>query len=275
MRAHGPNMARMTDFTRITTPTRLDDTSFQADIPDGWQQGRGAFGGLVLANLVRAIDAVDADGERALRSLTAEICGPVLPGLATIHVTRLRTGTGVSTLAARMEQGGEVLAHAVGIRGRLRSGDTDFCDIAPPPMPAWRDVPPVQLGGGPFPVFAQHFEFRVSGPPPFTGRAEPVASGWIRPRDPGPARDAAYVTACADGWWPSILARLPAPRPVATIAFTLELFGDLEGLDPEAPLFHDARGFVSRGGYTVETRQLWGEDGRLVSRNHQTLAIIK
>lgn len=265
----------MTDFTRLTTPTRVDDTRFEADIPDGWQQGRGAFGGIVLANLVRAIDAADASEERTLRSLTAEITGPVLPGAASIHITRLRTGTGVSTIAARMEQGGEVLAHAVGIRGRTRGGDTDFCDIETPRMPPWRDVPPIEMALPGGPVFARHFEFRVSGPPPYSSSAEPLASGWIRPRDPGPARDAAYIAACADAWWPAVLARLPSPRPIATIAFTLEIFSDLAGLDPDAPFFHHARGFVSRGGYTVETRELWGEDGRLVSRNHQTLAIIK
>ena len=29
---------------------------FVGEIPDGWQQGRGAFGGLVLATLLRAIE---------------------------------------------------------------------------------------------------------------------------------------------------------------------------------------------------------------------------
>lgn len=265
----------MSDLSTLTTPTRLDDDRFQAEIPDGWQQGRGAFGGLVLGNMVRAIEAFDDTRERALRCLSAEICGPVMPGSASIQVTRLRTGTGVSTIAASLSQGDQVLAHAVGVRGRTRGDDTDFCDIPTPRMPPWRDVPIVPIGPPVAPVFAPAFEFRPSGPLPYSGGKEAVAEGWIRPRAPGPLRDAAYVTTLADCYWPAILTRLTSVRPLATIAFTLELFSDLAGLDPEAPLFHSARANAARGGYSVETRELWGEDGRLVARNHQTFAVIK
>lgn len=271
----------MPDLQSLTTPARLDDTRFQAEIPDGWQQGRGAFGGLILANLVRALSAFDAapvtaeGSQRRLRSLTAEICGPVLVGPAPIRVERLRTGSGVSTLAARIEGGGEVLAHAVGVFAKKRSDDTDFCHVPAPAMPPWRDVPVIDMAPPMAPVFTPHFEFRAIPPPPYSGSADAVASGWIRPRDPGPARDAAYITACMDAYWPAVLARLSAFRPMATIAFTLELIGDLDGLDPDAPLFYTARGHAARDGYAVETRELWGEDGRLVARNHQTFAVIK
>ncbi|MFT3770880.1 MAG: thioesterase family protein [Minicystis sp.] len=266
----------MSDLQTITTPRRLDADRFEAIIPDGWQQGRGAFGGLVLANLVRAIEAFDATPERSLRSLTAECCGPVPVGPSVIRVERLRTGSGLSTIAARIEGDGEVLAHAVGVLAKKRSDDTDFCHLpAPTPMPPWRSIEPAPVGPPMGPAFAPHFEFRVCGPPPFSGGAEAVGSGWIRPRDPGAARDAGYITACADAWWPALLARLSTPRPMATVAFTLELLGTLAGLDPEAPLFFASRSLAARDGFSVETRELWGEDGRLVARNHQTMAVIK
>jgi acyl-CoA thioesterase len=263
----------MNDLVSVTTPTRLAEDRFQAEVPDGWQQGRGAFGGLVLGNLVRAIQAFDAAPDRPLRSLTAQICGPVLVGPNPIHVERLRTGTGVSTIAARMERDGEVLAHAVGILGRRRGDDTDFCDLAPPVMPPWRELAPAVMRG--VPTFASFFEYRVTGAVPFSGDAEPVASGWVRPREAGPVRDAAWLTALIDAWWPAILSRFTAPRPIATLAFTLELFDGVDGLDPEAPLFYRARGAAARAGYLVEMRELWGEDGRLIALNQQTIAIIK
>src|SRR6476620_7108740 len=111
----------MSDFQTLSTPARLDAERFQAHIPDGWQQGRGAFGGLVLANLVRAIETFDASSERSLRSLTAELCAPVTVGSHVIRVERLRTGSGVSTIAARIEGDGEVLAHAVAVLGKKRN----------------------------------------------------------------------------------------------------------------------------------------------------------
>jgi hypothetical protein len=41
-----------TDFATLTTPHLEAPGRYHADVPDGWQQGRGAFGRLVLA-LVR------------------------------------------------------------------------------------------------------------------------------------------------------------------------------------------------------------------------------
>src|SRR4051812_3505210 len=181
----------MDDLTALTTPQAISPNRFRAEVPDGWQQGRGAFGGLVLATVTRAIEAAAQTPERTLRSLTAELCGPVMPGAVELVVEPLRVGKGASTLAARVVQGGDVQAHAVAVLGRKRSSDADGVELARPLMPGWRDVPvlPTDFMVG----FARFFEYRNTGAVPFTGAQEPVASGWIRAREPGPARDAAYV----------------------------------------------------------------------------------
>ena len=49
----------------------------------------------------------------------------------------------------------------------------------------------------------------------------------------------------------------------------------LDGLDPMAPLLYRATAPVCADGYCLETRELWGEDGRLVATNQQTFAIIQ
>jgi hypothetical protein len=51
--------------------------------------------------------------------------------------------------------------------------------------------------------------------------------------------------------------------------------GTCEGLDPEAPFSFRSRAVAEAEGYTVEMRELWGEDGRLVALNQQTIAIIR
>src|SRR5271156_4451783 len=81
-------------LTTLTTPLRIGADLFEVEIPDGWHQGRGAFGGLVIGTLVRAItafDAADSASPFSLRALTAELCAPVLPGPNRIRVERLRT----------------------------------------------------------------------------------------------------------------------------------------------------------------------------------------
>jgi hypothetical protein len=94
-------------------------------------------------------------------------------------------------------------------------------------------------------------------------------------RSPGPARDAAFLAGVADAYWPAIFSTERATRPVGTIAFTFEPVGTCEGLDPEAPFFHRAIVIAEAEGYTVEMRELYGEDGRLLALNQQTIAIIR
>ena len=67
---------------------------------------------------------------------------------------------------------------------------------------------------------------------------------------------------------------MPSPRPIGTVAYQLQVVGSLEGLDPEAPLFHRARALATSEGYSSELRELWGEDGRLVALNQQTFVVI-
>ena len=102
----------------------------------------------------------------------------------------------------------------------------------------------------------------------------PVAEGWIRPKAPGSVRDAAFLAACVDAWWPASYAQAAAPRPMATIAFTFQPLGAFDGLDPDAPLAYRARVDALRDGYAVELRELWGEDGRLLALNQQTICLI-
>jgi hypothetical protein len=149
-------------------------------------------------------------------------------------------------------------------------------DRTPPELPPWTEVAPSAIGSGAGigPEFAQHFEYRVVDGLLMTGSTAP-ALGWIRPRDPGTVRDAAYIAAVIDAWWPVGFIRLTELRPMATIAFTLDLVAGLDGLDPTAPLRYRATAPVCADGYCLETRELWGGDGRLVAINHQTFAIIQ
>ncbi len=48
-------MQTSAEFGVASAVEPIRDGHFRATIPDGWQQGRGAFGGLVLGTLLRAI----------------------------------------------------------------------------------------------------------------------------------------------------------------------------------------------------------------------------
>lgn len=271
----------MTSLSDVCMPRPAGD-HYQLEVVDGWRMGRGAFGGLVVAALVQAIEQRVADPARRVRSVTAELPGPVEAGTVDIAVDILRRGNNVSTVRAALSQHGEIRSHAVAVLAAARAAGganqpIAWNDLTPPIAPAWTEIAPLAMSRsdgrpGPWPEFAQHFEYRpVEGMPGSGG--PPRAIGWVRARNPGPPRGAGLIAALIDAWWPVTFARL-GPRPMATIAFTLDIAGGLDGLDPDAPLLYRAAAPVCTDGYALETRELWGADGRLVAINHQTFVII-
>jgi acyl-CoA thioesterase len=266
----------MTDFFTLTTPERNDEGGLRWRVPEGWRQGRGAYGGMVVAAAIRAMEA-ELDEPLPLRTVNASLTAPVLTGEeAHLRIELLRRGSNTITLAARIEQNGELRAHTVGLFGRRRVTDGDWNDAdRPEDLGDWKAVDTAAVGPPLAPEFAQNFEYRVLDGFPFSGAEHPRVAGWIRADAPGPARDAAYLAGCIDAYWPVPLASETSPRPMATVSFMMEFLGTFEGLAPDAPLFYQATSPAARDGYTAEFRELWGADGRLLAMNQQSFCIIR
>jgi len=248
---------------------------YLATIPDGWQQGRGAFGGLVLGTLARALLHAEPEADRALRSLSGEIVGPVQPGAAEVTVKALRRGNGVSSWEAWLAQNGEVLAHASAVMGKARTTGRDGATVASPvPTTPWTavDVIPVRPPMGPH--FARMFEFRATGPWPFSGASKSGAEGWVRLAKTV-ALGVPEVIGLMDAYWPAHFAMETAPRPMATVSFTLQLLADPATLDPAEALFFRSTAPATHEGFVAEFRELWTARGTLVALNQQTFVIIK
>lgn len=264
-------------FEQGSSITSLGGGRFVADIPDGWQQGRGAFGGLVLATLLRAIEAAEGDRARITRSLSGELCGPTLPGPVEIVTTTLRRGHYVSNIDAQMIQNGEVVAHASALLGAPRAVRTPtYADPLPPRVAAasdWREVAVAALPVPPAPVFTRHVEFRPTGPLPFAGGGTAEVHGYVRLRSTPTRIDGPALLGLLDAWWPALFGLDGAPHMMATVCFTAQLLVPPGSLAPEVPLYHTARIAGVRDGFFVELRELWSGD-RLVAMNQQTMAIL-
>lgn len=264
------------DLLAASAPEPVSPGRFALRVPDGWQQGRGAFGGIVLAALVRAIEASEPDEGRAVRSVNAEIAGPVLPGAALVDVTEVRRGKGLSAWNATLSQDGQGLVRCSAVLARARNTDPPALYLPLPSPPPWTEVPAMEMSpASGVPVFTQHMEFRPMGPLPFSGAREPLAEGWIRARHPLPSLGAAELVALADAWWPAAIVTAPAPRPLGTVAFAAQVFQPSPPLDPAAPLFYRGRVLADQDGYLAEHRELWSPDMRLVALNQQTIAWIR
>jgi acyl-CoA thioesterase len=277
------------DISRLLRPTPTDDPlRFTLDVPDGLQQGRGAWGGVATGAMVAAAQLVDPRPQLAVRTMSAQLVAPVLVGRMHVAVEQLRGGSATNTLEVRCHnEAGELLAHGVVVLGAARTGD------GMPDGPGWLAVtPPAELAAGPdavpevrigpplAPDFTAHLEMRPITGIPYSGADSDQTRGWIRPRGPVERVDAAVVTALADAWWVSVMARLDRPRPAATVGFTLDFPSDPSCLprDEEGrmqALFHRGHSVTAREGFTIEVRELWTRTGQLISWNTQTVVVIK
>jgi hypothetical protein len=263
----------MTSAFEHATALQADGTSFRAVIPDGWQQGKGAFGGVVVGIMTRAMLASEADRTRTLRSVTADLCAPLLEGDARVHVTTLRRGTSMTFLDARLEQAGALVARASVALGTPRSVVPPALRSPAPAMPPWSDVAVVPVGPPFGPIFTRHYEYRVTGPMPFSGGTEASVAGWLREKVTPDVLDAAAIAGMLDAWWPTSFSTESAPRAVATVGYTMQLLVDPARLPVTEPLFYRAHGVASADNFFVEMRELW-HGHELVAMNQQTFAVL-
>lgn len=263
------------DLSSAVCSRRLSETQFAADIPDGWGQGRGVFGGMVVGTLAQAMVELVDDAQRPLRALNAELCGPTQAGPAELRVELLRRGGAVTTVAARLVQAGEVQAYATAVFGKTRVTDRNWVEKTPPQPPPAESVAVIPDMLAPLPSFTRQFEYRSTSHAAHASASEARAAGWVRPRKASRGIGAVELVALIDTWWPAAMARESAFRPMATLSFAVQLLSPPEPLPSERPLFYQASALAGRDGFVSELRELWDDQGQLLAVNHQTFVFIK
>ena len=278
MVAGGPELRQnpgpmIPSFEEASVVRRTGPGSFEATVPDGWQQGRGAFGGLVYGVLARAMEQVVAEPARRLRTLTGDVAGPVMPGPATLRVDVLRRGGKQSNLQAALLQKDEPLAVAIGVFSASRDVHPPEFSRETPERADWDQIPPHALEPPSGPPFGRAYEYRSTGPMPFTAGREAETAGYLREKDIPSRRDAPSMVALLDAWWPTLWSIDRVYRPMATISFVGQLLVDPARLDPAERLFHTGRMGALSDGFFVELRELWSGDV-CVGMNQQTYVVL-
>ncbi|EDM80212.1 TesB-like acyl-CoA thioesterase [Plesiocystis pacifica SIR-1] len=285
-----PAFAAMTRLEAAAEPEDgVETLALRTDIHDGWQQGRGAFGGLAIGLMVRAMEQVrdavhDDEQPRPLRSIMAQLPAPLLVGPAQLEAAVLRRGRSLSSLGVALTQKGRVVAQATGIAAHGRPETHDIQLAAPPPRrtaPAWPDVPPIPQQRL-FVPFSSHMEYRVTSSAPGRATAEAPqrfeTTGWIRFRN---ATDASAplglpeLIALIDAYWPAHMTAATRIRPSATVDFRC-YFPPLPTapLPAAEPLYFEAFTEHAGGGFVNERRALYAADGSLLARNDQSFALL-
>lgn len=262
----------MSGFDDATRLRPKGPGSFEWDVPDGWQQGRGAWGGLVVGAMVRALTLLDP---APIRSVSIQMSTPAFVGAHAVEASVLRRGTSMTTWQATITSAeGVLVASMVAIVGPARSSAGEsgaWGQAGAPGLPPVDEVAPLPPGLEGFPRFMERCEFRVVEGIPLSG-APARCSGWVRLRD-APAPAAAWLIGLVDAWWPASMPAFEVLRRIATVNFTANLLVDPASLDPATPLAYTASVAAAADGYTSEHRALWTPDGRLAVDNLQTIVV--
>jgi acyl-CoA thioesterase len=241
-------------------------------VGDDWMTGRTAFGGLQAAIAVRAMRG--ALGHAApLRTLQIAFIGPVPAGPLQVHARVLRAGKNATQLEARLMQGGEALALAIGIFGAKRPSVLERLPLkaAPPPGEplAFQYVP------GVFPTFLQHFRVRwLRGSPPFTGSTSSEIMVGMDLVDSARSASEGHALAIADMIPPIALTMLKQPAHGGTMTWMIEFLADRFDHLALTNWRVDGELLAARDGYTSQAATVWGPDGTPVAFSQQSMVVF-
>ena len=267
-------------FVTASTWRRQATGTFATTLDEGWMQGRGAYGGLVAAGVLRSLMDAVGDARRRPRTLDIHFCAPARPGPLHLEVNLERAGASVATWTARGRQEDRVVCVATAAFAFPREGAARarFSRLPPPAAPRPEEVPPVPEDLPLMPAFARFFEYRFCvGAPPYAAGEEARLGGWIRLRaglgEP-PALDAPLVAAFIDAWPPALFSRLDAPRGAASVNFTIDFHAALPRDERGTHVLFSAVSQEGDGGTADEHAALWSEDGTHLASCRQLIAVL-
>jgi acyl-CoA thioesterase len=253
-----------------------DQALFAADVAPGWRAGRGPHGGYLAAMLLRALIATVEDPERSPRSLTIHYARAPEPGPIEILVTVEREGRSLSTLSARMEQGGRMTALALAAFSvpwqAPEANELPMPELDPPD--AERLSTPKLFKGAPEFTNNLVMQPRV-GAIPFAGSGAPMRiGGWIGLPEERPV-DALSLALFCDAWFPPSFIALDSPAISPTIDLTIHFRQSIDGCDcdPAALCLSVFDTRLLHEGLFEEDGVIWAADGTVLAQSRQ-LGII-
>ena len=247
----------------------------RGQIPEGWGQGRAAFGGLVAAMAWEHL-AQNLTDPGPVRSLAVSFVAPGEAGEARFEHELLRQGKSATQATARLIQGNQVRTMMLASFGRARESAIAITPQPAPEAPAPDDCLPFPFIEGVTPDFTRHFEFRWSTSDlPMTGSGNGEIGGWVRLRaQQQPAPSVAWLLALVDAWPPAVLPMFRKPAPISSLSWYLELVNPPGRPAPEGWWRYHAWTDAAADGYAFARAGLWGADGELVAISRQTVALF-
>jgi acyl-CoA thioesterase len=250
---------------------------YAADVSPDWRAGRGPHGGYLAAMLLRALSETVADPGRAPRSLTIHYLRAPEPGPVRIRTVIERAGRSLSTLSARMEQDGSIVALALAAFS-VPWGTREIVEL---PIPDVAAPDPVRASGrllhAAAPPFTRQLVLQPRiGAVPFEGSEHPMEiGGWLGLLEPRVV-DALSLAFFSDALFSPPFIRLSERATSPTIDLTIHFRTSMPRSgepDPDELCFARFRTGVVQEGFFEEDGVIWAADGTVLAQSRQ-LAIL-
>ena len=259
--------------------------SFAAEVSSDWRAGRGPHGGYLAAMLLRALTETVAEPARSPRSLTIHYARAPRPGRVRIDTVIEREGRSLSTLSARMEQDGELMALVLAAFSVPWTAP-EIAELAMPevqPPDAARETSALlaeQVTRGQAPQFLRQLVVQPRmGGPPFSGSTAPMeVAAWLGLRDAARPIDQLALALFSDALFSPPFLRLTELATSPTVELTIHFRTGHEGaggqdLGPGNLCLARFRSNLVHEGFFEEDGVIWSAGGTPLAQSRQ-LAIL-
>jgi Thioesterase-like superfamily len=257
-------------LSELLRAARRSPGTLISEVTNDWLQGRSAFGGLQGAFALDAMRTL-VDASFPLRTFQMTFVAPIGAGECTTRASVLRAGKNTMHLEARIVDGDETLAHAIGIFGHART--SIVTRELPPPPPKKRGTP-LSYVPNLMPSFFQHFDVsQLEGALPFSNQHVHRNVFELGLKDSCTATDA-HLIALADFVPPIALSWMPKPTPGSSMTWMLEFVDQDFAQQPLSGWLVDSEMVAARDGYTSQSTTLWSPAGVPTLLSRQSMVVF-
>ena len=257
----------MTSLPEVLAALTPIDGGWRGTIPDGWLQGRTAYGGFSAALALHAAQRSD-DDLPPLRSAQVAFIGP-LSGAVTVRATRLRRGRNAAFVQADVvSEAGLGLRATFVFMGPVESKVELKQGVAPAfPRPQPGDT---TFKGNSAVAFTRNFEF-LDRRDASVGPAEWLR--WVRLNERDGLDPMVELIAVADCLPPAALKLVGGPAPVSSMTWLLNVLGPQPRTEDGWWLLRANADYASAGS-SSQLMGIWNGDGEAVAEQMQSVAIF-
>jgi len=263
----------MTGFNEVANNAVSEGDGYRWVIPEGWRQGRTAYGGLTAGLSFIAAQKQFLDLP-PFRSATINFIGPVT-GDPVFTSQLLRQGRNVTSIETEGRIEDKVISNATFIFGGLRESSISVECLAPKTPPPEDCEPFTPPSAKDFvPAFFNRFDTRlIKGARPMSGADEGYIRTWSRHADPASRQGMASLLTLGDVLPPSASPLFKQKGPISSVNWIFTVLTD----DPqtEEGWWHvETKLTAASGGYSSQVMRIWNTEGQLVAEGMQCVAIF-